>query len=64
MYASIHGHTDIAKLLIDNGAKLNLQCKTSGNTALIWATREGHLSVCKYLIDKGANMSIQNNVSL
>ena len=63
MYASIHGYMDIAKVLIDNGAQMNLQDNLSGNTALILATKEGRTSVAKYLIDKGANMEIHNYVS-
>lgn len=63
MYASVHGHIDIVKVLVDNGAKMNLQDRISGNTALIWATREGRIGVAKYLIDKGANMELHNHVS-
>ena len=62
MYASVHGHMDVAKLLVDNGARLDIQDNISGNSALIWAVREGRKEVAKYLIDKGANMNLHNHV--
>ncbi len=43
------GRTEIAKLLIENGADLNKQ-NHDGNTALIWACKKGHTEICKALL--------------
>jgi ankyrin repeat protein len=50
-------HTESAKILIDRGAKIDLQDKL-GNTALMDAVH--NTEIAKILIDKGAKMDIQN----
>ena len=53
--ASKKGHTQIAKLLIHNGADVNVA--SMGGTALIWASYKGHTETAKLLIDKGADVN-------
>jgi ankyrin repeat protein len=50
-------NTEAAKLLIDRGAKLNIQSR-SGGTALMGAVP--NLEILKLLVDKGAKMDLQN----
>ncbi|HNY13828.1 MAG TPA: ankyrin repeat domain-containing protein, partial [Candidatus Wallbacteria bacterium] len=45
-------HTEVVKLLIDKGAKLNIEDKY-GNTALNIAAAEGHLATVKLLVEEG-----------
>ena len=60
MYASLRGHSDIAKLLIDKGADINA-CSDNYDTALILTTTKGNVDIAKLLIKKGANVHQQNN---
>ena len=46
--------------LVENGASLDLQ-DTSGDTALIWASRGNELSIVKYLVGMGADQTIKGN---
>ncbi|MBI5203673.1 MAG: ankyrin repeat domain-containing protein [Nitrospirae bacterium] len=55
MYATNEGRTDIAKLLIDKGADVNVK-NESGWTALILAAYPGRTDIAKLLIDKGADI--------
>ncbi len=48
LLAGLHGHIDIAQLLIDNGA-------TDINMGLYGACSFGKLSIVKFMLDKGAN---------
>jgi len=50
-------HTESAKILINRGAKIDIQDKL-GNTALMDAVH--NTEIAKILIDKGAKMDIQN----
>ncbi|XP_015915179.1 KN motif and ankyrin repeat domain-containing protein 2 [Parasteatoda tepidariorum] len=49
MLAVSHGKKDIAKILIDAGAEVNLQDK-DGSTALMCAAEHGHLEIVKFLL--------------
>jgi NF-kappa-B inhibitor-like protein 2 len=57
-----HGYTEIAQLLLLNGAKVNDPggCGCQGITPLHDAAINGHLEVLKLLIEFGADLSIQN----
>ena len=52
-YASKNAHTDLALLLIENGADLNARDRHQ-NTPLDLASRNGHKFIVDVLIEKGA----------
>ena len=60
MCASRKGHCEVAKLLIENGAKVDLH-KNDGESALMYASRNGHCEVAKLLIENGAKVDLQEN---
>jgi len=65
IYACSHNNTKLAKILIDKGAKLDLQ-NNNGRTALTWSALtwsvcNNNTKLAKILIDKGANLDLQNN---
>ena len=59
-WAAYHGHSDVAKLLLDHGAENG--CKASdletkgreGRTPLMIAAMHGNMSATKLLLDRGA----------
>ena len=53
---SVEEHTESAKILINKGAKINIQNR-GGYTALMKAV--GNTEIAKILIDKGANLNLQ-----
>ena len=55
---SIFGSVEIARMLIDAGADLNVQDK-DGWTALHEAARNGQVEVARMLIDAGADLDVQ-----
>ena len=57
--ASLFGRTEIAKLLIDAGADLNVQ-NNDGSTALLTASFFCYPEIVKMLLDKGADKTIKN----
>jgi len=57
--ASWIGHTEIALLLIEKGANLDLQ-DNRGDPALLRASWKGHTEIALSLIEKGANFDLQN----
>ena len=59
MYAALNGHHQIAKLLMQNKAQLNLQ-DDNGHTTLMLATASGHTSLVAELIERGADRDIEN----
>jgi len=60
MHASASGYIDIVKILVENGAKLNLK-NIHGYTALIRACINNHPEVIKYLIYNDADVNICDN---
>jgi ankyrin repeat protein len=56
MIASWNGHTEVVKLLVENGADVNAKTK-DGFTALIFASMEVHAKIVKLLLEKGANVN-------
>jgi serine/threonine-protein phosphatase 6 regulatory ankyrin repeat subunit B len=61
MMASQKGHMEIATMLVDNGANLNLK-SNNGETALMVASANGRTKVVKLLLDKGADFELQNSL--
>ena len=53
------GHTEICRLLLEHGAKINAR-DSKRNTALHLACRNNHVSLVELLRDKGADISIKN----
>ncbi|MBN8862604.1 MAG: ankyrin repeat domain-containing protein [Sphingobacteriales bacterium] len=58
--ACLFGKTEIARMLIDGGADLNLQ-NNEGSTALHTAAFFCHPEIVKMLLQKGADKTIRNN---
>ena len=53
--ASLNGHLETCKVLLEYGAKLNYQDKDKF-TAVIFAANEGHESIVKWLVANGADI--------
>lgn len=51
------GHIDAVRLLIENGADVNVRAK-NGNTGLCEASFMGHLDIVKLLIENGADANV------
>jgi uncharacterized protein len=58
MIASQFGHAEVGKLLIERGAKLDLQV-TCGPTALLIASAQGNTEIVKILLENGANTELK-----
>ena len=48
--ASLKGHSEVAKVLLEKGAWANLQ-ESKGEFSLIMAGQEGHTEVAKLLLE-------------
>ena len=57
--ASINGHLEIVKLLLESGANVHIKDK-GDQTALHLASRNGHLEIVKLLLESGANVNIKD----
>ncbi len=62
MVASINGHKEIVKFLVDNGANVNLQ-NNEGWTALTAASELGHKEIVQLLVDHRADVDWRTNNS-
>ena len=60
MYAIGIGNEDIVKLLIENGANINIQ-NTLGTTPLILGVKKCNKAIVKLLIEKGAKVDKLDN---
>lgn len=59
MIAAWHGHFNLVKLLVENGAYINQQDKKNGFTALMKAIfRTEHVEIVEYLLEHGADKHI------
>ena len=56
-WAAIEGYTEVAVLLIEQGADVNAKNRY-GATPLRWAAGEGHTDVVKLLLEQGADVNI------
>jgi len=54
--ASLHGHLDTVRRLLDQGADINAKGNT-GATALMMACWWGHADIVRLLLDRGANVN-------
>ncbi len=57
--AVVHGHEEVAKLLIANGASVDAVSE-GGNTALMFAAVNDHEGVVKLLLESNANIDLRN----
>ncbi len=57
--AARYGRVEIARMLIDAGADVNIQDKF-GWVPLHWAAGRGQVKIVRMLIDAGANVNVQN----
>lgn len=53
-FACDRGHLEIVKLLLENGADVNVKDTFYGATPLTWAVNKGHTEIVKLLLEKGA----------
>jgi len=51
--ASLHGSIEIARILVDNGARINVQ-NMNGETPLFIAASRGYTDYVRFLLEKGA----------
>ena len=51
--------SDIIRMLLDNGASIDLRESGDNGTALIWAARTGNAAIVKILLDAGADIDAQ-----
>nr|XP_054757108.1 putative ankyrin repeat protein RF_0381 [Lytechinus pictus] len=58
--AALHGHIDVIKDLIREGAEVNEE-DNRGETVLHHAAENGHIDVIRYLIRKGAEVNEEDN---
>ncbi len=58
--ASRYGHKEIARMLIDAGADINIK-DGDGWTPLHWASNNSQIEITKMLIDAGADENVQDN---
>ncbi len=58
--AALHGHKEIAEMLIDKGNDVNAQ-EMFGNTPLHKAALYGHKEVTEFLISEGADFDLKEN---
>ena len=60
-WASMGGHVDLMRGLIDRGAEVSAK-DSDGRDALMWASWEDHIPAATLLLDRGADMNaIANN---
>lgn len=57
----MHQEIDKAKALIEKGADVNVQDKSSGSTPLIMCCQYNFVDLAKLLIEKGADVNLQAN---
>ena len=60
MIACLHGHCDIAELLLMKKASIDFQ-NSEGWSALMLACKGNHLQVAKLLLENGANVDLQDS---
>jgi uncharacterized protein len=53
-WAAYYGHKDVAELLLEEGASIDVQ-NLSGYTPLMAAAQTGHNRLVRFLLEKGAN---------
>ena len=59
-YAAGNGHIEIARLLLENGADVNVK-SVGGPTPLHWAAQNGHVDILHLLVENGVDLEAQSN---
>ena len=59
LHIAVWGNSKLVKLLVDEGANVNVQDK-NGDTAMAIATECGQIETVLFLLDNGANPNIRN----
>ena len=59
MYAAYAGDLEMARLMLENGAPVNVQTDV-GTTALMFAAAYGYIEMVRFLVENGADIHIQN----
>ena len=60
MWATRKGHSEVVKILLQNGADVNAK-NLYGTTALMWSARKGYPEVAEILLQSGAEVNDTNN---
>jgi uncharacterized protein len=60
LIASLKGHIEIVRLLLENNADVDIKTDL-GATALMIAAANGHTEIVRLLLEKGANASLRNS---
>ncbi len=63
-WAVQRNHMTLVRLLVENGADINMTATADGGTALMVAVSNGNAEIAKYLIEKGADVNISNNAEI
>lgn len=59
MMAAQEGHDGVVRILLQKGARLDIECEDKA-TALLLSAQFGHVAVTKLLVDAGANLEHSN----
>jgi predicted LPLAT superfamily acyltransferase len=57
--AAAKGDTEAVKLLLEEGADVNMKRTSNGTTALSMASQNGHTEVVRLLLEKGADVNVK-----
>lgn len=60
MMAASHGHAEVAALLLDEGALVDVRDIADNTTALHKAASKGHIDVVRLLVEAGADLSVKS----
>ena len=61
LWAAKHGYAETVRSMINRGTPINQKNQTTGETALMLATKNGHIDVVNLLIEEGADVSLKDN---
>ena len=64
MFAAFVGHVKVAAMLLDHGAKINVESDSNKDSPLTFACRKGHCDVVELLLERNANIEYCNKEGL
>ena len=59
----IKNHIDLVKILIENGADINLESGSFNTTPLMYSASNGFIEITEFLIDNGADLELKDKDS-